>query len=335
MRLERLTTGCEPGPGRPAAEPYEPPYLELYRSGELQARAEAALARLESCDLCARYCRVDRTSGSRGAVCRTGRRAIVSSAFPHHGEETPLSGWRGSGTIFLSYCNLRCVYCQNWELSWKGEGGEIEAEDLARAMLELQRRGCHNINFVSPSHVVAQILEALAIAAGRGLRLPLVYNTGGYDSPEALALLDGVIDIYMPDVKYGDSEVARTYSHIHDYVRWNRAAVREMHRQVGDLAIDDSGLARRGLLVRHLVLPGGRAGTEDVLRFLAEEISTDTYLNLMDQYRPCFKAVGDAEIGRPLSSAEHLEALEIARRHGLGRLDKGSLAESLVSWLRL
>jgi putative pyruvate formate lyase activating enzyme len=300
---------------------FEAAYLSLQRTGELAARARQALARLASCDLCARYCRVDRTQGTRGAVCRTGRHAVVSSAFPHHGEEDPIRGWRGSGTIFFSWCNLRCVYCQNWELSWKGEGHEVDAATLARMMLELQRAGCHNINFVSPSHVVAQILEALEIAAGDGLRLPLVYNTGGYDSPEALALLDGVIDIYMPDSKYGDSEVARRYSHIRDYVRWNRAALREMHRQVGDLVLTDEGVALRGLLVRHLVLPGGRAGTEEVLSFLAQEISTNTYVNLMDQYRPCFKAVGEAGIDRQLTSEEYRHALALARRYGLERLD--------------
>lgn len=302
----------------------EAAYLSLHRTGELAARARQAVERLESCDLCARYCRVDRTRGRRGAVCRSGRQAVVSSAFPHHGEEDPIRGWRGSGTIFFSWCNLRCVYCQNWELSWKGEGREVDAATLARMMLELQRAGCHNINFVSPSHVVAQILEALEIAAGEGLSLPLVYNSGGYDSPEALALLDGVIDIYMPDTKYADSEVARRYSHIRDYVRWNRVALSEMHRQVGDLAVNDEGVALRGLLVRHLVLPGGRAGTEEVLKFLAQEISTNTYLNLMDQYRPCFKAVGEAGLDRRLSSDEYRHALALARRYRLERLDGGA-----------
>ena len=310
-----------PGRERRRGTPQAPAYLSLHRSGELAARVREALARLESCDLCARYCRVDRTQDARGAVCRSARHAVVSSAFPHHGEEAPIRGWRGSGTIFLSHCNLRCIYCQNWELSWKGEGREVDAETLARLMLELQRAGCHNINFVSPSHVVAQILEALDIAAGEGLRLPLVYNTGGYDSPEALALLDGVVDIYMPDMKYGESEVARRYSHIREYVHWNRVAIREMHRQVGDLVVDDEGIAVRGLLVRHLVLPGGRAGTEEVLRFLAEQISKATYLNLMTQYRPCFKAVDEAGIDRPLSPEEYRHALVLAQRYGLERLD--------------
>jgi putative pyruvate formate lyase activating enzyme len=322
-----------PGRDRRRDPPPEPAYLSLHRSGELAARVREALARLESCDLCARYCRVDRTQDARGAVCRTARYAVVSSAFPHHGEEQPIRGWRGSGTIFLSHCNLRCIYCQNWEISWKGEGGEVDADTLARMMLELQQAGCHNINFVSPSHVVAQILEALEIAAGEGLSLPLVYNTGGYDSPEALALLDGVIDIYMPDMKYGDPEVARRYSHIREYVHWNRAAVREMHRQVGDLVLDDEGVAVRGLLVRHLVLPEGRAGTEEVLRFLAEQISSATYLNLMDQYRPCFKAVDEAGIDRPLSPEEYHHALALAHRYGLERLDGGTPPRSILARL--
>lgn len=306
---DHATNGCGPS------------YLALCRSGELRRRADAARRHLENCDLCARYCRVDRLAGIKGAVCRTGARAVVYSAGPHHGEEDCLRGWRGSGTVFFSWCNLRCIYCQNWEISWKGEGREVAADELAAMMLDLQARGCHNINLVSPSHVVAQIIESVAIAAERGLKLPLVYNTGGYDSPEALALLDGVIDIYMPDMKYGDSELARKYSHIRDYVEVNREAVREMHRQVGDLHLDGDGLAVRGLLVRHLVLPNGIAGTEEVLRFIAEQISPHTYLNLMDQYRPCYRAGEHAELDRPISRTEFREALEIARRHGLDRLD--------------
>jgi putative pyruvate formate lyase activating enzyme len=298
-----------------------PGYVALSGSGELRRRAEEARRHMENCDLCARYCRVNRLTGIKGAVCRTGARAVVYSAGPHHGEENCLRGWGGSGTVFFSWCNLRCIYCQNWEISWKGEGREVSPDELAGMMLGLQARGCHNVNLVSPSHVVAQILESVAIAAERGLRLPLVYNTGGYDSPEALALLDGVIDIYMPDMKYGDSELAHKYSHIRDYVAVNQAAVREMHRQVGDLQIDDDGLAVRGLLVRHLVLPNRIAGTEEVLRFIAEQISTNTYLNLMDQYRPCYRAGDFPELDRPISRGEFRDALDIARRHGLNRLD--------------
>ncbi len=304
----------------------EPAYLSLHRRNELVERARAALGHLASCDLCARYCRVDRLETTRGAVCRTGRRARVASYGPHHGEERPLSGWRGSGTIFFSWCSLRCVFCQNWEISQRGVGAEVEPAELAAMMLELQALGCHNINLVTPSHVVAQVLEALAIAAEAGLRLPLVYNTGGYDSPEALALLDGVIDIYMPDMKYGDSELAHRYSHVRDYVRVNRAAVREMHRQVGDLSLDEDGIATRGLLVRHLVLPGDIAGTEEVLTFLAREIGPNTYLNLMDQYRPCHRAADKPPLGRPLDPAEYRRALEVAGRLGLHRLDRPVVA---------
>jgi putative pyruvate formate lyase activating enzyme len=301
--------------------PFEPGYLRLLRSGELEQRARLAARHLEDCDLCPRYCHVNRRETIRGAVCRTSARAVVHAAFPHHGEESCLSGTSGSGTIFFSWCSLRCIYCQNWEISWEGEGREASAEQLAGLMLELQRAGCHNVNLVTPSHLVAQILEALLLAAGRGLSLPLVYNTGGYDSPEALALLDGVVDVYMPDMKYGDSRVAHRYSHVRDHAEVNRSAVREMHRQVGDLALDERGLARRGLLVRHLVLPGGMAGTEEVLRFLAEEISPRTYVNLMDQYRPCYRAGGQPALGRRPTRAEMEAAFEAARRHGLARLD--------------
>jgi putative pyruvate formate lyase activating enzyme len=298
-----------------------PAYLRLHRSGELARRACEAERHLADCDLCARYCRVNRLESKRGAVCRTGARAVVHSYGPHHGEEDCLRGWKGSGTIFFSWCNLRCVFCQNWEISWKGQGDEVSSEDLASMMLRLQEMGCHNVNVVSPSHVVAQIVAAVAIAAERGLRLPLVYNTGGYDSPEALALLDGVVDIYMPDMKYGDAELARKYSKIRDYVRVNRAAVREMHRQVGDLVIDGQGIARRGLLVRHLVLPNDTAGTGDVLGFLAEEISRNTYLNLMDQYRPSYRAGDYPDIARGVSADEYRAVRDIAARHGLERLD--------------
>jgi putative pyruvate formate lyase activating enzyme len=301
----------------------EPAYLALHRSGELADRAADAVARLAECDLCARYCRVNRLVTARGAVCRTGRWARVASYGPHHGEEGPLTGWRGSGTIFFAWCNMRCVFCQNWEISQRETGIELTATRLARMMLDLQQLGCHNINLVTPSHVVAQVLEALVIAADGGLRLPLVYNTSGYDSLEAVALLDGVIDIYMPDMKYGSSELARRYSHVREYVTVNRAAVREMHRQVGDLQFDEDGLAVRGLLVRHLVLPDDLGGTDDVLAFLATEISTNTYLNLMDQYRPAYKAAEHPPLDRRLQPNEYHRALELAAQHGMQRLDQG------------
>ena len=299
-----------------------PAYLALQAAGELAARAAEADRRLAHCDLCARYCRVNRKASLRGVACRTGADAVVASFGPHHGEETPLSGWAGSGTIFCAWCNQRCVYCQNPEIAHQGEGEPVGAERLAAIMLSLQAAGCHNINLVSPSHVVAPVLSALAIAAGRGLRLPLVYNTGGYDSPEALALLDGVVDIYMPDMKYGDSAPGHTYSHVRDYAEVNRAAVKAMHAQVGDLTLGPGGLARRGLLIRHLVLPGDLAGTEAVLRFLAEEISPATYLNLLTQYRPCYRAGRYPELDRRPSAAEFDAAFALAQRFGLTRLDE-------------
>jgi putative pyruvate formate lyase activating enzyme len=304
------------------ARSFTPAYLRLLEDGELERRGEQALARLEECDLCARYCRVDRRRSLDGVICRTGERAVVNSFGAHHGEEDPLRGWSGSGTIFFSWCNLRCIYCQNWEISQKGLGREVEPEELAQMMLALQEQGCHNINFVSPSHVVAQILVAVTLAARAGLRLPLVYNTGGLDSPEALALLDGVIDIYMPDVKYGDADFARRHSKVRDYVTLNRAAVKEMHRQTGDLVLDKSGVARRGLLVRHLVLPGDRSNTEEVLRFLVRDVSADTYLNLMDQYRPCYRASEYPPLDRALTAEEYRDALVLAQKLGLHRLDQ-------------
>ena len=297
-----------------------PAYLELARTGELAQRVARAWRHLEDCDLCARYCRMNRLQTIKGAVCRTGERAVVHSHGPHHGEEDPLRGRFGSGTIFFGWCNLRCVYCQNWDISQKGLGREVEPEELAGMMLNLQRMGCHNINFVSPSHVVAQILAAIEIAALQGLELPLVYNTGGYDSPEALRLLDGVIDIYMPDMKYGDSKSAHRYSHVRHYVELNRAAVREMHRQVGDLVLDHHGVAQRGLLVRHLVLPENLSGTDTVLDFLAKKISLDTYVNLMDQYRPCYRAGEYPSLDRRITGAEFSRARVLAQELGLHRL---------------
>jgi putative pyruvate formate lyase activating enzyme len=299
-----------------------PAYLARLEGGDLDRRAREADQHLDACDLCARYCRVNRHATIAGAACRTGARAVVASVGAHHGEEAPLRGWNGSGTIFFSWCNLRCVFCQNWDVSQRGLGREVEPEELAGMMLALQRRGCHNVNLVSPSHVVAQILAAVAIAARQGLRLPLVYNTGGYDSPEALALLDGVIDLYMPDMKYGDSDTGRRHSRAPRYHEVNTAAVRLMHRQVGDLVIGADGLARRGLLVRHLVLPGDLARTEKVLAFVARELSSDTYVNVMGQYRPCYRAWEYPPLDRPVTREEHRQALEVARRVGLRRLDR-------------
>jgi putative pyruvate formate lyase activating enzyme len=300
----------------------DPSYLTLLRSGELAERVRQAYRHLGACDLCGRRCGVNRRASARGAVCRTREQAMVASYGPHHGEEDALRGWRGSGTIFFTWCNLRCVYCQNFAISQMPAGREIEPEELAAMMLSLQARGCHNVNLVSPTHVVAPILAAVLIAAEAGLRLPLVYNTGGYDSLEALALLDGVIDIYMPDMKYGDAGLAKRYSKVHHYPEVNRAAVKEMHRQVGNLVIDADGLAVRGLLVRHLVLPGGAAGTAAVVRFLAEEISPNTYVNVMAQYHPCHHAEFYKEIDRPITGGEYQQAIQMARDAGLRRLDR-------------
>lgn len=302
-----------------SAHDREASYVALLRSGELEERAQAARARLESCDLCAHRCLTDRLAGAEGAFCRTGARARVASYGPHHGEEAPISGTRGSGTIFFAWCNLRCLYCQNAELSHMGEGREVDAQELATMMLELQERGCHNVNLVSPSHVVAPILEALVLAADAGLRVPIVYNTGGYDALETLRLLEDVVDVYMPDAKYADDAQAARHCGVSDYASVNRTALREMHRQVGDLVLNARGVATRGLLVRHLVLPAGLAGTDSVLRFIAEEISQDTFVNVMGQYRPCHEAHVVPTLSRRPTRDEMSRARELARSLGLAR----------------
>lgn len=298
----------------------EASYLRIHRVGELSERMKQSWALLESCRLCPRNCAVNRLEDKR-SVCRTGRKAVVSSYGPHFGEEPPLVGRRGSGTIFFTWCNLRCRYCQNYSISQLGEGEEVEDEELAQMMLSLQAMGCHNINFVSPTHVVPQILSALSIAIEGGLKVPLVYNTGGYDSVETLELLDGIFDIYMPDMKYSDEKVARELSGIKNYPQVNRDAIKEMHRQVGDLVVDEHGVARRGIILRHLILPHGLAGSEETFRFLAQEISKDTYLNIMDQYHPCYKAYDHPQLGRRITSEEYQEAVQLALRYGLRRLD--------------
>jgi putative pyruvate formate lyase activating enzyme len=294
-------------------------YRALLRSGELYDRVEQARARLASCRVCPRHCEVNRFEGELG-TCLVGAKALVASAGPHHGEEFPIRGWYGSGTIFFASCNLRCVYCQNCDISHQPNGEELEPETLAGIMLDLQEQGCHNINLVSPSHQVPQILEGLLVAAQRGLRLPIVYNTSAYDDLEMLRLLDGIVDIYMPDLKYADAAIGRKLSKVPDYPQAAQAAIREMHRQVGDLVLDDEGLAVRGLLVRHLVLPNGLAGTAEVMRFLAEEISRDTYVNVMDQYHPAAKATRHPQLNRVVMSSEVDEAVRLAREAGLWRL---------------
>ncbi|HVP22269.1 MAG TPA: radical SAM protein [Anaerolineaceae bacterium] len=298
---------------------FTPAYINLLQSGELPRRVAQAWESLQACDGCAWHCHANRRGGELGK-CRTGELAQVSSYGPHRGEEGPLSGWKGSGTIFFTHCNLACQFCQNYAISQTDDGEAIDPIGLAAIMLELQEYGCHNINLVSPSHVVPQILAAVALAAQAGLRLPLVYNSGGYDSLDMLRLLDGVVDIYMPDMKYADEQVAKKYSGVPDYPQVNRSIVREMHRQVGDLQII-GGLAFRGLLVRHLVLPNHIAGTQEIVRFLAEEISKNTYLNLMDQYYPAFRAHLFPEINQRISIGEYQEAVLLAHQAGLYRLD--------------
>jgi len=300
---------------------FEPAYLKLLKKSELRERVAQAYERLSNCDICAWECGINRRAGEFG-ICKSGELARVSSYGPHMGEEDPLRGWQGSGTIFFSRCNLRCQYCQNHDISQDDSGELVEPERLAAIMLELQNHGCHNINFVSPSHVVPQILAGLYIAAKAGLRLPLVYNTGGYDSLATLQLLDGVIDIYMPDMKYSDAKIARRYSKIPHYPQVNRTTLREMQRQVGDLQINAQGVAERGLLVRHLVLPNELAGTKEIVRFLAQEISSNTYLNLMDQYRPAYNARKFPELMRSITSQEYQSNLQMAHDAGLHRLDK-------------
>lgn len=282
----------------------------------LKDRARAALARLESCDLCPRRCCVNRLLDERG-YCRTGRLARVASYAPHFGEEPPLVGSGGSGTIFFSGCNLSCVFCQNYEISQLDQEREVSAETLARMMLALQHKGCHNINFVTPTHVVPQILEALVLAREKGLNVPLAYNSGGYDSVETLRLLEGIFDIYMPDAKYGSDEPALKYSQAPQYKEVMESALREMHRQVGDLVLDEEGIAVRGLLVRHLILPAGLAGFAEVIRFLTYEVSQNTYLNIMPQFRPEYKACQFPELSRPITGQEYSDALRLAARAGL------------------
>ena len=298
----------------------EPAYLALARSGELAQRAHSLRERLSSCDLCPRRCGVDRTRGEVG-TCGVGACAVIASASPHFGEERPLVGRGGSGTVFFSGCNLRCAFCQNDDISFSSHGHAVGAEALAGAALQLQALGCHNLNVVTPTHVAPMILEALQIGADRGLELPLVYNTGGYDSLDVLQVLDGVVDIFMPDAKFADGEVARRLCDAPDYPDVNRAALTEMFRQVGDLQIDDDGIAVRGLLVRHLVMPDGLAGTARVMEFLARDLSTETYVNVMDQYRPCAQAGRFPEICRRVTPDEMTEARRVAEMAGLARLD--------------
>jgi putative pyruvate formate lyase activating enzyme len=283
-----------------------------------KTRLDKAYGILEDCTLCPRRCKVNRLKGERG-YCGVGKDLEIASYGPHFGEEDVLVGSLGSGTVFLNSCNLSCVYCQNFDISQLRSGVVISKSDIVQIILTLQKKGCHNINFVTPTHFMPQILEAIFIAQENGLKVPLVYNCGGYESLESLKLLEGVIDIYMPDVKYAEEKNSKELSNAPDYPRIVNKALKEMHRQVGDLIVDENGLALSGLLIRHLVLPEDLAGTENILKFIAREISLESYVNVMDQYRPCFKAEKFAALGRPLSAGEYSRAVEIARSLGLHR----------------
>jgi len=297
-----------------------PSYLRLFENGNLQKKVTAAKKILEDCRVCPRNCRVNRVRGELGE-CRIGAEPIISSYFPHFGEEAPLVGSRGSGTIFICGCNLRCLFCQNYDISHQLLGKSTSIKRFAGMMLELQDAGCHNINIVTPSHIVPQLLEALWYAITDGLRLPIVYNSSGYDSLASLKLLDGVIDIYMPDFKFFSNALAQRYTAVSDYATVAKAAISEMHRQVGDLQIG-GGIARRGLLIRHLVMPGMLVDSQKIFEFISREISSDTYLNVMPQYRPAGEASNYSEIGRSLNYTVFLQAVEMARNAGLQRLDK-------------
>jgi putative pyruvate formate lyase activating enzyme len=297
----------------------DPSYIALYQTGELPRRMVALERLFSPCTLCPRDCRVNRFKGELG-LCKAGDQLIVAAAFPHFGEEPPLSGRGGSGAIFLSWCNLLCQFCQSWEVNHRGEGVPVSARDLAGVMIDLQSRGCHNINFVTPTHYAPQMLAALPFAIEQGFRLPLVYNCGGYESLEVIQLLEGIVDIYLPDMKFFDRRASERYlDGAADYPEVVRGVVKEMHRQVGDLVLDEGGIALRGLMVRHLVMPGMMQDSDLILRFIADELSPRTYVNIMDQYRPCFQAGRSPEIARRTTSAEHHTVVEMARRLGLHR----------------
>jgi putative pyruvate formate lyase activating enzyme len=297
---------------------FTPSYIDLFEKGELQKRIELLMEILKECRLCPRQCGVHRLDGEVG-YCGAPSELMISSAFPHFGEESPLVGYHGSGTIFLTHCNLRCIFCQNYDISHLGRGERTTKLDMARVMLRLQELGCHNINFVTPTHYAPQIVASLPEAINMGLRLPIVYNCSGYESFEVIQLLEGVVDIYMPDAKYMDEKHSRRFSNAPDYAEVIKKILKEMHRQVGDLATNSKGIAERGLLIRYLVMPGGVASSEAVLRFIAEEISPHSYVNIMDQYRPEYRAHEYPEINRRITHKEYIEATQIAKRFHLYR----------------
>ncbi len=297
---------------------FEPVYLKTARNGQLMSKINEARRVLSECTLCPRNCMVDRMSDELGQ-CQTGENAWVSSFNAHFGEEAPLVGLSGSGTIFFTHCSLKCNFCQNFDISQQGKGDEVSTAQLATTMLILQNSGCHNINLVTPTHVIPQILSALYMAIDGGLSIPLVYNSSGYENVESLRLLDGVIDIYMPDFKFWDPAVAELTCNAPDYPETARQALKEMFRQVGDLQIDNKGLAQRGLMIRHLVLPEGMAGTREIMSFIVNELSDNSYVNLMDQYRPCGQAGQVAGLDQPLSRQQFAKACAEAKAAGIKR----------------
>lgn len=299
----------------PASKAY-PSYLEAFRTGRLKEAADKAFKMLASCSICPRNCGVDRLKGEQG-FCRTGIKARVASFMPHHGEEPPISGSKGSGTIFFSCCNMGCLYCQNFEFSQKGQGREAGPEGLAGMMLELQGLGCHNINLVTPTHVMPQILQALLLAVPSGLSIPLVYNTGGYELDSVLRLLDGIVDVYLPDMRYASDEMSRKFSAAPDYPVYCQKALKEMQRQVGAAAFRSDGVIKKGMIIRHLVLPNNISGTKEVMRFIKEEISKDSYISLMSQYTPYYQAAGFKDISRRITLEEYEEAVNIMHESGL------------------
>jgi putative pyruvate formate lyase activating enzyme len=302
---------------------FQPAYLRLEETGELARRAQELYSIYRSCRLCPRQCGVNRAKGEKG-VCSSTSRAKVFSAHPHFGEERPLVGRGGSGTIFFSNCNLLCAFCQNWEINHRGDGSYASDDSIGRLMTDLQGTGCHNINFVTPTHILPNIIGGLRTAIRRGLRVPLVYNCGGYEPVEIIKLLDGIVDIYLPDYKYADGAMSEKYSTgARDYPERAAEAIEEMHRQVGELVTDENGIALRGLLIRHLVLPGNIAGTDKFVQFVASRLTRSTYVNIMDQYRPEHKAPGIPELSRRISSAEYQQAVRWAKEAGLTRLDPG------------
>jgi putative pyruvate formate lyase activating enzyme len=299
---------------------FEPAYLKTRRTGKLSRKVAEAYNMMESCVLCGRYCKANRMKGEEG-FCKIGKVALVASFGPHHGEETPIAGACGSGTVFFSRCNLGCLFCQNYDISHFYAGKRYSSDQLADIFLEIKEMRCHNLNLVTPTHQMPMIIEALEIAADRGFDLPLVWNCGGYESPETLAVLDGLVDVYMPDFKFWDEAPSEKYLNASDYPEIARAATKEMHRQVGDLVIDEDGLTRRGLLVRHLVMPENLAGTESLVRWIAREISPNTYINVMKQYHPSFKAGEFPEIERLITDLEFRQALDWAKKAKL-RIDR-------------